>query len=382
MSRAVLAPTVPAVSLSGVRLAVFFTRGVSLARWRQSGILERELALYRALSRHLGSLAFISYGPDGEFADDTRLSGIRVLGNSWGLSPTAYSVLAPLLHYRVLRQATVFKTNQLNGAWCAVIAKRLLGRKLVVRCGYVWSLHFAREVRGRGRYAVVRVLEWLALRSADAVVVATRADRRYLLERYGLEPDRVQVIPNFVDTDRFRPVFGTAEPGRMCFVGRLEVQKNVPALLEALRGVPGARLTIVGDGTQRPRLEAAARAAGTAVEFVGTLPHERLPEVIRRAQVFVLPSLYEGNPKALLEAMACGVAIVGSRAPGIEDVIVHGETGYLCGTSAEEIRDAVTHLLADEPLRRRLGARARQYVETECSLARIVERELQVLAAL
>ena len=95
--------------------------------------------------------------------------------------------------------------------------------------------------------------------------------------------------------------------------------------------------------------------------------------------IFVLPSLYEGHPKTILEAMACGASVVGADSPGIRELIRHGKTGYLCGTDPQSIRVALEELLAHLTLRRELGSNARQYVVENYSLAKIGKMELTML---
>lgn len=366
-----------------MRLVVFFSRGMSLAGWRQAGILDRELALYRALLPHLEHLAFLTYGGAEESELAARIPGVQILANRWRLPANLYSVLAPLIHRRALATATIFKTNQLNGAWCAVIARRLFSKKLVVRCGFVWSEFVGRLHGGNWRQAAATRLERRAVRAADVVIVATEADRQTLVRRHSLDGDRVHVIPNYVDTTLFRPMPEVArEPGRVVFIGRLDDQKNVMALVEAVGTVPGASLVVVGDGPLRAVLEAAARQRGVRAAFLGTRPHAELPELLNRSSVFVLPSHYEGNPKALIEAMACGMPVIGTRAPGIEAILVHRDTGYLCGPSAGEIAAALRDVLGDAPLCRRMSAGALSYARNTCAVESAVASELSLFRRL
>jgi glycosyltransferase involved in cell wall biosynthesis len=305
---------------------------------------------------------------------------VEILPNRWNLPSNLYSVLAPLLHRRALGAATLFKTNQINGAWCAVIATRLFRKKLVVRCGFLWSDFVARLHPGSWREGVARRLERQALRAADAVIVAAEADRSTIIQRYHVDAGTVHVIPNYVDTDAFRPMPEIVrEPRRLTFVGRLDDQKNVMALIEAIEGIPGVTLAIVGDGPLRGELEAAVRARGVDARFLGTRPHAELPVLLNRSAAFVLPSHYEGNPKALVEAMACGVPVVGTRVPGIREILAHRETGYLCGTSAGEIRVALQDVLEDAALRDRMSAGAVAYARATCSVRSAAERELSLL---
>jgi len=356
---------------------------MSLEGWHRAGILDREIALYRELSDSYEQVAFVTYGGASDLRWASILPGVEILPNRWGIATNVYSLMAPFLHRKSLRDASVFRTNQINGAWCGVIAKVLFGKTLVVRCGFLWADFVARMSTSRFRCAVTRLIERFVMRMADRIVVAADADASVIVQRYGIDRSLVTVIPNYVDTVHFRPVLDVpAERGTMCFVGRLEAQKNLESLLDALRGLPDVKLTVVGEGPLRSALEAQARAHGVHAEFIGRVPHTDLPMVLNRSELFVLPSHYEGNPKALVEAMACGVPVIGARSPGIREIVTHRETGFLCGTSPPEIRSALLEVLNDAVLRERMRQGGLQYIEQYCSLALVVERERAVLGSI
>jgi glycosyltransferase involved in cell wall biosynthesis len=109
------------------------------------------------------------------------------------------------------------------------------------------------------------------------------------------------------------------------------------------------------------------------------VPNSELPGYLNRAGLFILPSFYEGHPKALIEAMACGLPVIGADSPGIRELIRHGETGYLCGTEPESIREAIQDLLDSPTLSAQMGHHARQFVIENYSLDRIAELELALL---
>jgi glycosyltransferase involved in cell wall biosynthesis len=104
--------------------------------------------------------------------------------------------------------------------------------------------------------------------------------------------------------------------------------------------------------------------------------------MIREAQVFALASSYEGSPKALLEAMACGKAVVGADSPGIREVIQHGDNGLLAEPTPDGFEMALRRLLRDSELRRRLGPRARAYVMQNNSQAASALKEARLLREL
>lgn len=134
---------------------------------------------------------------------------------------------------------------------------------------------------------------------------------------------RWRVLPNGIDPTRFCPAGPRAEGDYILFVGRLVPYKGVEVLLRALALLrPGLPLRVVGDGPLRPGLEAMARRLGVAVEFLGHLPDERLPELYRGARLTVLPSVtgQEAFGISLIESMACGTPVVASDLPGVAEV--------------------------------------------------------------
>jgi glycosyltransferase involved in cell wall biosynthesis len=359
-----------------LRLALFFTRNVSLRTWQEGGMLERELALYRRLRDSGVETTLITYGGAGDPALAGRTPGLEVLCNERGLPAPLYERLLPLLHARALRRCQLFKTNQTDGARAALRAARLWRRPLLARSGYLWSANAERESgRDSRRARRARRLERRAFRAARLVSVTTEAMRAEACARTGVAPGRVRVVPNYVDTDLFRPPAAPRPEGELVFVGRLSAEKNLPALFEAIAPLAAARLTVIGAGDERAGLERRFPALAARVRWLGSVPNPELPAHLGRASLFVLPSRYEGHPKALLEAMACGLAVLGADAPGIRELLRHGETGWLCKPDPASLRAAIEELLARPELREALGHAARRRAVEVFSLDRVARLE-------
>lgn len=365
-----------------MRVAVFFTLGNSLDTWRQAGILDRELAIYRRLADRGIRILLVTYGGGNEAALLKGERGIRAVGNGMRLPARLYQRMLPLLHARELRRCDVFKTNQTNGAQVALKAAQLLGRPLIARCGYMWS-RFAAEQYGpeSPEFRTAERIEREVFSRADVVVTTTEAMREDALGRVGIDRSKCRVIPNYVDTDLFRPMPGRRDAGRIVFVGRLARQKNVEALLDAAAAL-GMKVTVVGAGPDRNQLMDRYADCGTEIRWIERVPHAELPAVLNTAAMFVLPSLYEGHPKALIEAMACGLPVIGANSPGIREIIADGENGLLCDATREGVSRALTRLSGSPAERDRLGAAARRFAETNFSLDSVVEAERQTIEAL
>lgn len=345
-------------------------------------MLDREAALYRGLAQRGVETSFVTYGDRSDLDFAEALEGIRILVNRWGLDPARYERWLWLLHGPWLGRADVFKTNQTFGGDVAARAARIWSKPLVARCGYMWS-EFVGRAKGfeSGSMRAALNLEQDVFGTASRVVVTTEAMKAWIGSHHpGLEA-KARVIPNYVDLETFRPQPELREPDKAVFLGRLTDQKNVFSLVEAFEDSP-YRLTVIGDGAHRAELQKRFGDLNGRLEWLGNVDHRRIPEVLNRASVFVLPSLYEGHPKALLEAMACGLPVIGADSPGIRPVIRDGRTGLLCGTDPDSIRAAVDRVMTEPELAAEMGRAAREDVERNCSLERVIEMELDILTEL
>ena len=135
---------------------------------------------------------------------------------------------------------------------------------------------------------------------------------------------------------------------------------------------------MIGDGNLRKKIDEYIRHHGIKANMLGSIPNSKLSKIINRYPVYILPSFYEGNPKTLLEAMACGTAVIGTNVEGIREIIKNNENGLLCGTDTSSIRESINMLMQDEELRNKLGRNARRFIMENCSLERIVDKEFDL----
>jgi glycosyltransferase involved in cell wall biosynthesis len=178
-----------------------------------------------------------------------------------------------------------------------------------------------------------------------------------------------------------RSTFGVpARAPLLVFVGRLAREKNVGLLLAALAALPAETwLLLVGDGPDRPLLEAQARDRGVAdrTVFAGTQPPVVVAGALAAADVFVFPSTTETLGLAMIEAMAAGCAVVAVQAPASSDVLRDGETGRLVAGDAATFAGAVRDLLT-QPERRSAIGRAARAAAAEYDHARVTDRLLSI----
>jgi glycosyltransferase involved in cell wall biosynthesis len=169
---------------------------------------------------------------------------------------------------------------------------------------------------------------------------------------------RTVVIPNAIDAAAAPRARGDRTTPLLVAVGRLKAPKDFRTLLHALAALPpeAGELLVVGDGPDRPRIEAEIQSLGLhdRVRLAGQ--RSDVPELLAAADVFVLSSASEGMPISVLEAMAAGLPVVASRVGGVPELVIDGETGLLVAPGdAYELAEALRRLFADAGLRQRLG---------------------------
>jgi glycosyltransferase involved in cell wall biosynthesis len=225
----------------------------------------------------------------------------------------------------------------------------------------------------------------LPLRLADRVIALTRREREWFL-RNGFASDKVMVIPNGIDLERFHPVqsgdafkekYGIQDQ-MVLFVGRIDIDTKgcdilVKAIPRVLEDHPKARFVFVGpDWGARDDLQAVSSSLNVDPIFTGAVSQHELLEAYTAADLVVVPSRVEAFCIVLLEAMACGKPIVASRVGGVPDVVNNSNAILTQPGGTLELAAAISKLLSDKTLAGRLGEAGRRRV-TRYSWDRIVE---------
>ncbi len=214
--------------------------------------------------------------------------------------------------------------------------------------------------------------------SADLIVTIGEISKQLIIKHYDIEPKKIRIVPNGVDPEKYKPQqmsivlkdkFGLPDKPIALFVGNLIPRKGLRFLIDAAKTIlkenPDTQFVIVGEGPQKNPLIQNIKDAGITKNFkmLGGLKEPELMQIYGCADVFVLPSMQEGQGIVLLEAQASKVPVVAFNIGGVNEAVVNNKTGMLVKPGdSEELATALQKLLQDKTLREKMGAAGREFV--------------------
>ena len=213
----------------------------------------------------------------------------------------------------------------------------------------------------------LRTLGLDIFRSADRIVCLTRHDAEKVA-RIGCPNEKIRIVPNAVNTERFMPCDKDGcQDALVVWTGRFVPEKGLPYLVKAAKLVvekrKNVRFLLVGYGPLKTRIERLAHDYGLDrfLSIIGPVSRDKIPGILGKASIFAFPSLSEGQPISVLEAMACGLPVVCSAVPGLKEVVKHQINGLVVpARNSLALSNALLTLLSCEDMRKTMGQNSRR----------------------
>jgi len=370
-------------------LGFFFTRGISLKTWIESGLFDREVLIYHEhiSSKFIKKIYWFTYGVNDsniakELINNSQLnSSIQVVSCpkffnvvTFG-SSFIYSLFLPLIHFRLLLKCDMYKTNQMDGVLPALISSFCFGRPLYTRTGYTFSRvvdKVSSKFSLRRSYAYL--IELMAFKLSCISSVSSNFDYSYIVGRYKLTKVP-EIVGNYIDVNKFNSehYFDNTDENSILFVGRLSPEKNLENTIIACSRL-GLTLNVIGKGDELSNLNILATKYKANVNWLGTVSNNELPFIFKNYKYFILPSLWEGMPKSLLEAMSSGLICIGNDTSGINEIINDGRNGFLSSShDFESIIEAINRAKNCKSID--VSKAARNFIKENYSISAILEKE-------
>jgi len=363
-------------------LSFFFELNGSLKNWDSVGFLSREIALYNLLAKeYFEKIYFFTYG------DQTDLKYKNLLEPNIIIIPLKqkpksflhaflYELTLPIFRYSILKTCDIIKTNQNSGSIAAAITKLLFPKKIfIARSGYIGSELAKREGLSIIVKAYYFISEHLSYHLADKVLIPTKENTDILIRKYPFLTKKIVTHNNHIDTELFRKDPTAEKKYDIIYVGRMSRDKNHRAILAIAKNTP-LRILFIGDGPERESCITDSKQSGISLTHLSSIPNNMLPAYYNQSRICVFPSLHEGNPKSLLEAMACEVPVIGFYVPGVKTIIQNEKNGILC--NKKDLKEKTLSLLSNKSQIENLGKKARETVLKGFSLEKILQREVRI----
>ncbi len=329
-----------------------------------SGAVATELGLFLAERGH--EVHFVSYAQPfrlGQYRERVYFHEVEMDEYPLFEHPPYSLALAVAIHDTVRKhELDVFHVHYaIPHATSAWIAREMLGE---TGLPVVTTLH-GTDITLVGLHPSFHGITRFSILKSDAITAVSSYLKEQTVRDFGVPADRVDVVPNFVDTSVYHPGKEPCHRETLApdgekilmhisnFRAVKKVLDTVEILARVTKRIP-ARLILIGDGPERPRVQARAEELGVADKVVFLGRHDSVAELLSCADVFLLPSSKESFGLVALEAMACGAPVVASDVGGIPEVVPHGEAGFLCSVGdVDAMAVAVTNILKDEELHAR-----------------------------
>lgn len=382
-------------------LGLVFTVGVSLEQWNRQGLLSREKQIYEEYleKRKFDKIIWFTYGKnDRELRNKLVREGklhaqIEVVSIPkffiGKYKNQMYSYLLPYLHRQECEQLDVIKSNQMGGAWTAEKIHQMYGIPFILRTGYTYTSNFLQTLQSEKnikqkikiRYLLFkyRHIENKMYHRCNVATVSSFHDKRYICETYGIDEEKVINVGNYIDCAQFRSVDINEKEDRFIFVGRISKEKNLFNIIKGLSKA-GVGIDIYGEGDLEEEVARFIKKNDFDAKLMGVVENNKLPYVLNQYKYYILASEHEGMPKALLEAMACGLVCIGTDVDGINEVIENEKNGFLArSVDYLDIYKVVEKMKACcyiEEIRNN----AQKYIKTHFSVEKVVESEWNILS--
>ena len=330
----------------------------------------------------------------GEIIDGVRIERFNTIGSG---ALDSFVFMMRVFYYMLLNRATYGAAHvhlASSPAVAAVLAGRLTGKKTVVKLGGGRGVD---EITLSQKTFLGRLkLKFFSLAEPELLVM-NGGVYEWLKNSREFRGLKLRQFRNGVDTGKYTPLLyhekisaktavGLGNELMFLFVGRLSPEKRVKEFIEVWAELfaeelakPKIRLVIVGKGPEEESLRAAISKLDVGQSVTLTGPKDDLLPYYRAADVFVLPSISEGLSNSMLEAMACGVAIMASRVGGANDAVVEGESGCLFDPlNRQEIKQCLRRHTADRSLSVKMGERARLTAVEKYSMTRVADEIMEI----
>tara|TARA_A100000164_G_C21940421_1_gene790382 strand:+ start:2112 stop:3233 length:1122 start_codon:yes stop_codon:yes gene_type:complete len=363
-----------------VKILFLFTYGVSLRDWEESGLASREIQSFKKMNEKYGTeYIFLTFGDSNDlnYAEKYPFLKIVPIFNFINRKKgKTINFLATLIGIKkIINKANItfdlIKTNQLYGSWLALTIKVFFRKPLIIRTGYDLLTFSYKDKKNMVKIFFYYLLTLVSLFFCNLYTVTSNTDQNLLIKLFPFAKNKIILRRNWVSTSSIVNNFESRYNKKFISVGRLEKQKNFEYMIKRLDGSEYC-LDIYGEGSLRKTLE---KLKNDNINFYGSIQNSELLEKYQNYKLFITSTLYEGNPKAIIEAMGSGCVVIAPNIESIKEIIAHQETGVLYSPENDNLEKIIHSQLHNSEKMKEISENAKNYVIKNHSLEKYIIEE-------
>ena len=368
-----------------MNILIFLTHNLSLLDWKRSKIFHREIHLFS--KRNNINFKFISYGEldEKKFLKEFKnleVYNIKKLKFKNQLISRFIQPIYSLIFDNKLRNITkncdLLISNQMDGALLPSFLSYFYKKKFILRTGY--SLSFFRKKSRKLNFLkkiFLYLYELLSIYASYKYTISSKFEYEIIKKEFPYFLKKTFIVPNYIDTQLFKPNSNKSKDLKLISIGRLEHQKN-PYDLILISKLTKLPLTIVGDGELKPLLLDFIKKINAPVKIISNITNSKLPMLLNQNTIYVSTSLYEGCPKTILEALSCGLLTIAYSAPGVDEIISNQKNGFLTRQSPYSVVNVIMKIQKNKFPIENIRKKARQFVIKNYSIKKIMKLQNEV----
>ncbi len=359
------------------KIALFLTLGGSLNQWKNLGILERELAIYKVLYlKYKIKTIVISFGNKKEKDISNRYNFLDVICNELGLHQRLYQFLLPIIGLHKFKNVKLVKTNQFYGVHLARRVATLFKKPLIIRQGYNFLSNRKKEKISKKLLIKATKYEKKFIDKGDQNIFTTDKIAKEYSKVYNLCNKKINIVPNYFIKEFWSPKYKISTNKKtLIFIGRLEKYKNIITLIKVIQKMK-LKLIIIGNGSLKKKIKKILDENKINHQFYSNIEQKELKKYLNKCDAFVLPSLYEGHPKILIEMMAYKIPVITTNVDGIKNLLRDKKSSIMSyGTDFNAIHKAINDFYKLKTSEKKQIVNRAYKIVKNFSLNKVVEME-------
>ena len=321
-----------------MKILYIFTFDYSLKIWKETGIFDREIEYFNRLKNENIELTIFTFGDesDEDLLKDYNFKIYPIYKYFKRPRFKIFRILKSFMFPFFIKKHINFdlvKQNQLQGSWIPIILKIITGKKLIIRTGYDVFLFSIKEKKAYFKRFLFYLLTQLSLSFSNIYTVTSINDKKFLEKYFFVRKKTIQLRRNWVQHANTKTELDVRRQDCVVSVGRLEKQKNYLKLIDLLKG-SSKKLLIFGTGSEKNLILEYAKKEGVEIEIRDPIENTQLTSLMCEYKFYITTSLFEGNPKSILEAMGAGCVVIAPKNENNYEVIKDEFNGFLYDMSS------------------------------------------------